>query len=104
MPDLVKKCVEVEFEVRGKAVAPDTVEILGGLPRFRGDLTVDFRGRVESARLLSGGVTYFDERALEAVRTWRFEPARRNGRPVSTAFLQPVHFRRPARTTAAPEP
>lgn len=56
-------------------------------PAARGSRTwievmVDARGRVESARLRSPATSYFDARALEAVRAWQFEPARRGGRPV----------------------
>lgn len=50
--------------------------------RTRIEVMVDASGRVESARLLSPGTSYFDERALESVRAWRFEPARRGDRPV----------------------
>lgn len=48
----------------------------------RVEVMVDARGQVESARLRSAGASYFDQQALEMVRTWRFEPARRGGRPV----------------------
>jgi protein TonB len=54
--------------------------------RTRIEVMVDALGRVESARLRSPGTSYFDERALEAVRGWRFEPARRGGRPVRAAL------------------
>jgi TonB family protein len=50
--------------------------------RTRLALVVDAAGRVESARLLSEETPYYDARALEAVRAWRFEPARLAGRPV----------------------
>jgi protein TonB len=33
-----------------------------------------------------------DEKALEAVRTWRFEPARKNGRPVAVQMNIVVNF------------
>ncbi len=34
-----------------------------------------------------------DEKAVEAVRTWTFEPARRNGRPVQTHMTLSVQFK-----------
>ncbi|MGC2697567.1 MAG: energy transducer TonB [Candidatus Angelobacter sp.] len=34
-----------------------------------------------------------DEKALEAVRTWRFEPAKKNGRPVAVQMNVIVNFR-----------
>jgi protein TonB len=40
----------------------------------------------------SSGYLSFDEAALEAVRDWRFEPARRFGRPVASTVLLPIRF------------
>jgi protein TonB len=54
--------------------------------RTRVEVTVDALGRVESARLRSTGASYFDAHALQAVKGWRFEPARRGGRPVRAAI------------------
>ena len=34
-----------------------------------------------------------DEKAIEAVRTWKFEPARKDGRPVPVAINVEVSFR-----------
>lgn len=34
-----------------------------------------------------------DEKALEAVRTWRFEPGKMNGRPVAVKMNVIVNFR-----------
>jgi TonB family protein len=34
-----------------------------------------------------------DEKALEAVRTWRFEPARKDGQPVAVQINVEVIFR-----------
>jgi periplasmic protein TonB len=54
--------------------------------RTRLEVVVDVRGRVESARLLTSDTPYYDQRALAAVRTWRFEPARLDGRPVRASL------------------
>ena len=43
----------------------------------------------------SSGFPEFDSAALRSVGQLRFAPARRDGLPVSTAFVQPVHFRHP---------
>jgi protein TonB len=61
-------------------------------------LFVDSLGRIapESTRVAEGsGVTGLDSAALAAVPAMKFAPARRNGRPVATSFLQPIQFRRP---------
>lgn len=53
----------------------------------------------ESTRVAEGsGQTGLDSAALAAVPAMRFAPARNNGIPVPTAFLQPVHFRHPEST------
>jgi len=50
----------------------------------------------DSTRVAEGsGVASLDSAALAAVAAMRFAPARRDGSPVATAFLQPVHFRHP---------
>jgi protein TonB len=70
-------------------------------------LFVDSLGhlRPESTRVAeASGVPALDSAARAGVAAMKFAPARRNGRAVSTAFLQPVHFRRPERTAPAPEP
>ena len=70
-------------------------------------LFVDSLGKLtpESTRIAEGsGVPALDSAARAGVPGMRFVPARRNGRAVSTAFLQPVHFRRPERTAPQPEP
>jgi len=61
-------------------------------------LFVDANGTVvpDSTRVAEGsGFPEFDAAAVEAVSEMRFAPARQDGRPIATAFLQPVHFRHP---------
>ncbi len=55
----------------------------------------------ESTRIEeSSGYPALDSAALRSVDLLRFAPARRDGSPVATAFVQPVHFRHPDLTTA----
>lgn len=63
---------------------------------LRGDVVVEFvvdtEGRVKNpvvVRTLNPG---FNEAALEAMRGWRFEPARLDGRPVNTRMQQAISF------------
>lgn len=61
-------------------------------------LFVDETGQVvpESTSIAEGsGYAAFDSAALDGVSALRFAPARRDGAPVATIFLQPVHFRLP---------
>jgi len=50
----------------------------------------------ESTRIAEGsGYPELDSAALRGVDALNFAPARRDGIPVATAFVQPVHFRHP---------
>jgi len=50
----------------------------------------------DSSQIVEGsGYDALDSAALAGVSTMRFAPARRNGSPVATSFLQPIHFRLP---------
>jgi TonB family protein len=49
----------------------------------------------------SSGYPALDSAAVSGAADLRFAPARRHGRPVAGAFLQPIHFRNP-RTQSAP--
>jgi periplasmic protein TonB len=57
-------------------------------------MRITAQGRVEDVQVArSAGHPDLDESAMEAVRRWRFEPARRNGEPVAEdAVLLPVVF------------
>lgn len=61
-------------------------------------LFVDESGTIvlDSTQIVEGsGYPQLDTAALAGVSEMRFAPARRDGQPVATSFLQPVHFRRP---------
>jgi TonB family protein len=50
----------------------------------------------DSSQIAEGsGYAALDSAALAGISTMRFAPARRNGSPVATSFLQPIHFRLP---------
>lgn len=48
------------------------------------DVVVDASGQVVGEKLVKGMGTRLDQIVLETVRTWRFQPATINGKPVST--------------------
>ena len=54
----------------------------------------------DSSQIAEGsGYAELDSAALASIPAMRFAPARRNGSPVATSFLQPVHFRLPEGST-----
>jgi TonB family protein len=66
---------------------PSLYELFSGCPRagmFIFRLTVTQTGTVKKPHIVRGsGCAAADQRALQAVRAWRYLPARRNGRAVS---------------------
>ncbi len=50
-------------------------------------------GRVLEVHLRRGLGSGLDEKAIEAVRTWRFEPARKDGVPIAARVALDVEFR-----------
>jgi len=56
-------------------------------------LVVGPDGRPRDIRVRRAAGMGLDEKALEAVRTWRFEPALRNGQPVAVEVSVEVTFR-----------
>jgi TonB family protein len=63
---------------------------------IEGDVTLEVvvsrEGRVTSIRTVRGLGAGLDERAAEAVRQWRFTPARRQGAPVDVVVEVSVEF------------
>jgi TonB family protein len=56
------------------------------------DFIVDKTGRVVNAKVASATHPLFGERAVEAVRQWRFYPGRHNGVVVATHLQVPIIF------------
>jgi periplasmic protein TonB len=53
---------------------------------------VDERGRVVEPRIRNSTDPIFEKSALTAVKRWRFEPGKRNGKPVRFRMLVPITF------------
>jgi protein TonB len=54
---------------------------------------IDANGRVWQAAVARSLGMGLDEKALEAVRTWRFAPARKDGQPVPVQLNIEISFR-----------
>ena len=55
-------------------------------------LVVDAAGHPRDIRVAKSLGMGLDEKAMEAVRTWRFEPAQKDGKPVAVAINVEVNF------------
>jgi TonB family protein len=58
-------------------------------------LTVDERGLPHEIKVIRGLGMGLDEKAIEAVANWRFQPGTRGGQPVATFTQVKVDFRNP---------
>ena len=54
---------------------------------------IDELGRIESVAIVeSSGSARLDDAARDAIRSWRCQPAEREGRPVKAVALQTMAF------------
>ena len=54
--------------------------------------TVDETGRTRDFRVLKTSYLYFANHAILAVQNWRYQPATKNGRPVSCRIRVPFNY------------
>jgi periplasmic protein TonB len=57
------------------------------------EFLVDEAGNVYAPVVRSATATVFVDAALRAVRKWKFEPGKKNGRPVRFRMMVPIEFR-----------
>ncbi len=55
------------------------------------EFLIDASGRVSRARVVQS-IPELDGAALDCVRTWRFKPALRGGKPIATTARAPLRF------------
>jgi protein TonB len=66
---------------------------LGEQGRVLLDVYIQPDGRVGEIRVKqSSGYPRLDEAALDAVRRWRYVPARRGNEPIALWYVQPISF------------
>lgn len=56
------------------------------------ELLIDAKGKVAKARIIQS-VPELDEAALKCAKQWRFEPAKKAGKPVAAIARAPIVFR-----------
>jgi protein TonB len=89
-------CVEAASKPKPLQVSqpafPEEARAAGIQGRVRVELTVDATGAVTQAKVVEGLGHGLDEAAIEAARTYRFEPALRCGKAVSATFTISIRF------------
>jgi TonB family protein len=83
-PSLIYK-VEPEYSEEARKAKYQGVVVLY--------VEVDPSGRAENVRVLHSMGLGLDEKAIEAVKKWRFRPGYKDGKPVTVAALVEVNFR-----------
>ncbi len=66
-----------------RKAAPGTVWVI---------FIVNERGRVESPKIQSSTDPVFEKAALDAIKKWKFDPGKRNGKPVRSRSRMPFTF------------
>jgi protein TonB len=78
---------------RTPPVYPPMARRLGETGKVVLRVELDETGRVSTAQVVtSSGSNRLDAAALAAVRTWRCQPAQRDGQPVRSVATQPFNF------------
>lgn len=67
------------------------------------EVVVDTTGHVQDARVLAGAEP-FSTQAINAARSWRFDPARRGNEPIAVRIRVTVAFEEPERAAENPRP
>ena len=76
--------VEPEFSEQARQAKHQGVVILYG--------EVNTNGKLTNVRVVQGLGLGLDEKAIEAVKQWKFRPGYQNGRPVVAAATIEVNF------------
>jgi len=103
-PPRVRQTADVEYRVTPGVVSPPRVIYSpepefsqdARMTKFQGQVTlsvvVDASGRTTEIQIVSPLGMGLDEKAVDAVRNWTFQPARKGGKPVSVKIAIEVDF------------
>ena len=100
IPDGFQKrpaCEKTTSPVRIKGEDPIFPHSLGNIEpggRVMVELKIDSVGKVKAAQVMQSVARDLDEAALEAVRTWSFEPAKCDGTPIERRFTVEINFKK----------
>jgi TonB family protein len=82
-PELISSTKPVYTELARKSRVSGTVIV---------EAVIDEQGDITDARVLKGLPMGLDQAALDAIKTWKFKPATREGHPVSVYYVLTVNF------------
>jgi TonB family protein len=82
-PKVVRKS-EPQYTEQARAAKTEGTVVL--------NLEIDSQGRARNIQVKRGVDPGLDANAIKAIGTWRFDPGRKNGRPVATRATIEVNF------------
>jgi len=100
IPDGFQKrpaCEKTSRPVRIKGEDPIFPHSIGAIEpggRVLIELKIDKTGKVKIAQVMQSVARDLDEAAMEAVKTWSFEPAKCDGTPIEQRFPVEINFRK----------
>ena len=83
-PKVVQKTSEPQYTEQAREAKTQGTVVL--------NLEIDSQGRARSIQVTRGIDPGLDANAIKAIGTWKFDPGRKNGRPVATHATIEVHF------------
>jgi len=94
--DIVEKPAVKPVRIAGKApVYPEVAKKARVCGMVIVELLIERDGRVSAARILKPLPFGLDQAVIDAVKTWRYKPAKQNGRAVRTIWEEAVAMRPP---------
>lgn len=90
---LVLPRVDAAHMINPNPVYPSLSRRMGEQGRVLLDVLILTNGTVGEIKLKkSSNYTRLDNAALDAVKRWRYQPARRGGKPIAFWYVQPIDF------------
>lgn len=93
-PEIISSTRPVYTELARRARVSGTVIV---------EAIIDEQGDVVNARVLKGQPLGLDQAAVEAIRTWKFKPAMKAGKPVKVYYVLTVNFQVDSSTVLGPQ-
>ncbi len=93
-PEIIHQVAPVYTELARRARVSGTVIV---------EAIIDEQGDVVNTRVLKGQPLGLDQAAVEAIKTWKFKPAMKAGKPVKVYYVLTVNFQVDSSTVLGPQ-